>query len=419
MEHSSKSMKFLLDKVFDLHNEEKSCLQKEMNFLKQNNATLQLEIKKMKKNYLDDEKVEVLQKEIQGLKQTKYHLVQEVNQLKRSQDTTLSLNKTMFNEIETLKRELEISKIHKHQMEQKLLQERKRVMGWKQRALNERSSSISENRNGNHVLERNKTTVDVYAPMTEQFPDEAEASFGDDDDLVTSVGETEHFPRDKITVDSDSDKDSLGSPSIISNIQGASTEFTRPKVPVTFADTSSMKFETSDDLFADAISPVAYKTTKYKINMNHKEKIEACFKDKKKIEFTSSTPVCTVNKIDLPKPVLQDEGEVKPHKFKYVEVVRKKTDREKLNGYTCHECENFYANENLSHTQRKAILDRCSRHRHVSTPPPSTPDEFWEVGFPSTQEYMNKGLLDVGKGKTQAKESRLGTERQRKRIKYQ
>ena len=415
MEQSSKSMKILLEKVFDLHNEEKSSLQKENEFLKHSKETLIQELKQLKKGHLDNEKVNILQKEIQVLKQTKTNLLQEIEQLKRSEESTSNLHKTMCNEIEVLNKELISLKTYKNQMEQKLLQERKRVIGWKQKALKIENSSIDKKTTHSlfNALEQNNDSVNIYAPMTEQFADEKEASIVDDD-LVISIGETEHFPRDEITVDSDSDKESLGSPSIISNIQRESNEFRKPQVPVTFFDTSHVNFETSDDLFADTISPVSSKVT-----MNHKEKEEVSLATKTK-QFTSSTPVCTTLKKDLPKPVIPDKKDLaRRNDFKYVEVIRKKSERDKLNGYTCHECEKFYSNENLSDSQRKAILDRCSRHRYQSTPPPSTPDEFWEVGFPSTQEYIKKGLLDVGKSRTQSKESKLGTEKQRKRIKYQ
>lgn len=79
--------------------------------------------------------------------------------------------------------------------------------------------------------------------------------------------------------------------------------------------------------------------------------------------------------------------------FKFNEVVRKKGDREKLKGFDCEECRKYYASDQLTEEKLKEVLKQCSRHRHQSTPPPSTPDEFWKIGFPDTQECREKGYL--------------------------
>ena len=38
-------------------------------------------------------------------------------------------------------------------------------------------------------------------------------------------------------------------------------------------------------------------------------------------------------------------------------------------------------------------LKNVCRHKAVSSPPPSTPKDFWSIGFPDTQEYIAKGYM--------------------------
>ena len=69
--------------------------------------------------------------------------------------------------------------------------------------------------------------------------------------------------------------------------------------------------------------------------------------------------------------------------FKYTEVVRKKSEREALNGYHCPDCIAF-ANQVMQGRgaevfDREELL-RCSRHRGRFTPP-SSPAGFWELSF--------------------------------------
>uniref|UniRef100_A0A672FPJ3 DNA endonuclease activator Ctp1 C-terminal domain-containing protein n=1 Tax=Salarias fasciatus TaxID=181472 RepID=A0A672FPJ3_SALFA len=42
--------------------------------------------------------------------------------------------------------------------------------------------------------------------------------------------------------------------------------------------------------------------------------------------------------------------------------------------------------------QRRQKLAACSRHRFRYIPP-CTPDNFWEVGFPSTQTCIERGYI--------------------------
>ncbi|XP_019942773.2 DNA endonuclease RBBP8 isoform X1 [Paralichthys olivaceus] len=76
--------------------------------------------------------------------------------------------------------------------------------------------------------------------------------------------------------------------------------------------------------------------------------------------------------------------------FAHVAVVRKKDERRKLKGATCKECEIYYAH--LPEEEKQNKLSACSRHRFLYIPP-STPENFWEVGFPSTQTCIERGYI--------------------------
>ncbi|XP_060029563.1 DNA endonuclease RBBP8 isoform X2 [Erinaceus europaeus] len=85
-----------------------------------------------------------------------------------------------------------------------------------------------------------------------------------------------------------------------------------------------------------------------------------------------------------------DERENGLQNFPHIEVVRKKEDRKKLLGHTCKECEIYYAEFPAEEREKK--LASCSRHRFRYIPP-NTPENFWEVGFPSTQTCMERGYI--------------------------
>ncbi|KAM8822614.1 DNA endonuclease RBBP8 isoform 2-T6 [Spinachia spinachia] len=88
--------------------------------------------------------------------------------------------------------------------------------------------------------------------------------------------------------------------------------------------------------------------------------------------------------------------------FAHMAVVRKKDERRKLKGTTCKECELYYAH--LTEEERQVKLSACSRHRFLHIPP-STPENFWEVGFPSTQTCIERGYIKEEK-KPQARSRR-------------
>ncbi|XP_057253590.1 DNA endonuclease RBBP8 [Pezoporus wallicus] len=76
--------------------------------------------------------------------------------------------------------------------------------------------------------------------------------------------------------------------------------------------------------------------------------------------------------------------------FPHIEVIRKKEERRKLPGHTCKECEMYYAD--IPEEERAKKLASCSRHRFRYIPP-NTPENFWEVGFPSTQTCVERGYI--------------------------
>ncbi|XP_053427558.1 DNA endonuclease RBBP8 isoform X1 [Nycticebus coucang] len=85
-----------------------------------------------------------------------------------------------------------------------------------------------------------------------------------------------------------------------------------------------------------------------------------------------------------------DERETSLQNFPHIEVVRRKEERRKLLGHTCKECEIYYAD--MPAEEREKKLASCSRHRFRYIPP-NTPENFWEVGFPSTQTCMERGYI--------------------------
>jgi hypothetical protein len=69
--------------------------------------------------------------------------------------------------------------------------------------------------------------------------------------------------------------------------------------------------------------------------------------------------------------------------FKYIEVVRKKSEREALNGYDCPDCVAFVnavMSGNGANVFNRDDFLRCSRHRSRHTPP-QTPEDYWELSF--------------------------------------
>ncbi|KAJ0988147.1 hypothetical protein J5N97_006503 [Dioscorea zingiberensis] len=80
--------------------------------------------------------------------------------------------------------------------------------------------------------------------------------------------------------------------------------------------------------------------------------------------------------------------------FKFVEPVRKKSERENLKGIECNQCKKFYdavlpSNGGEGHDKESSCNHmRCEHHEGVSRhryryAPPLTPEGFWNIGFDS------------------------------------
>ncbi|KAH9626770.1 hypothetical protein KSS87_022084 [Heliosperma pusillum] len=91
-----------------------------------------------------------------------------------------------------------------------------------------------------------------------------------------------------------------------------------------------------------------------------------------------------------PDKQVQKAQKVGPKDFKFVEPVRKKAERENLNGIECKQCKKFYdavhgdgegkEGEINKHNLRCEHHDGVSRHRYRYVPP-MTPEGFWNIGF--------------------------------------
>ena len=86
-------------------------------------------------------------------------------------------------------------------------------------------------------------------------------------------------------------------------------------------------------------------------------------------------------KVGNPKKLVDPSG--KPP-FKFVEPIRKKAERENLQGATCQICQKFY-DAVLEGDAKSTVEFRCnhvdnSRHRFRYVPL-ETPQGFWNIGF--------------------------------------
>ncbi|XP_071097599.1 serine/arginine repetitive matrix protein 2-like [Haliotis cracherodii] len=80
--------------------------------------------------------------------------------------------------------------------------------------------------------------------------------------------------------------------------------------------------------------------------------------------------------------------------FAYVDVVRKKVERQQLKASSCQECYEYYKSKGCSEEEIQQQIQDCSRHR-ARYLPPSTPEHFWSIGFPDTQECEERGYIRV------------------------
>lgn len=74
-------------------------------------------------------------------------------------------------------------------------------------------------------------------------------------------------------------------------------------------------------------------------------------------------------------------------------IPRKRAERKKLPGYACSCCKDYYKCLKLNKKDLKLRLKKVSRHRGKS--PPKTPDNFWELEFPDTEECIKRGYIEA------------------------
>jgi len=97
------------------------------------------------------------------------------------------------------------------------------------------------------------------------------------------------------------------------------------------------------------------------------------------------------------------------------EVVRTKEARQKLNGFDCRECGEYYQSkleEGLSKDQIMKVLNKCSKHRGYFKPP-LTPEKFWDADIVEGDPNSPRNKTQVGvpfrnraKRRAEAKEKR-------------
>ncbi|WAR17412.1 CTIP-like protein [Mya arenaria] len=77
----------------------------------------------------------------------------------------------------------------------------------------------------------------------------------------------------------------------------------------------------------------------------------------------------------------------------HVAVVRKRDERQKLQGHDCKQCTEYYKAAGLSDAEMKEHMNKCSRHR-AKYAPPDTPPHFWSVDFIETQDCPNTEKIE-------------------------
>ncbi|RZF44287.1 hypothetical protein LSTR_LSTR006837 [Laodelphax striatellus] len=100
-----------------------------------------------------------------------------------------------------------------------------------------------------------------------------------------------------------------------------------------------------------------------------------------------------LRKADPPKPLpisnsKKEQTTANPG-FKYERgAVKKKSERLKLDGWSCDDCEKYYANmekAGMNASQIKRTMNKCSRHRNQFQRP-TTPPDFWNPKFDTSDE---------------------------------
>ncbi len=70
---------------------------------------------------------------------------------------------------------------------------------------------------------------------------------------------------------------------------------------------------------------------------------------------------------------------------------RSKEDRQKLSGFSCKDCEKYYADANLNDEQLQEAIQKCSRHRAAIAPPSDSPQEMWKLEIDDLQNKTQVG----------------------------
>uniref|UniRef100_A0A7I4YQG4 Uncharacterized protein n=1 Tax=Haemonchus contortus TaxID=6289 RepID=A0A7I4YQG4_HAECO len=74
-------------------------------------------------------------------------------------------------------------------------------------------------------------------------------------------------------------------------------------------------------------------------------------------------------------------------------VIRNKADRARMKGVTCAASKAYFDALELSPESKERRINEISRVRVVAQKMPSTPENYWEVGFPSESEQRRRGLI--------------------------
>ncbi|XP_058208254.1 protein gamma response 1-like [Rhododendron vialii] len=138
-----------------------------------------------------------------------------------------------------------------------------------------------------------------------------------------------------------------------------------------------------DDFFDTPLENI--KVLDFSKGFNLKEEVNLPYPLPRHMNFDSSD--------DETQDVNGDPGRQKPQMpdgtrgFKYIELVRKKADRENLKGIECRQCKKFFDDVLPDEGGNKQQL-RCEHHDGVSRhryrfAPPLTPEGFWNIGFES------------------------------------
>jgi len=79
-----------------------------------------------------------------------------------------------------------------------------------------------------------------------------------------------------------------------------------------------------------------------------------------------------------------------PENFKYDKVTRGRANRDLLDGKECQQCINYYSD--LPAEERAEKLRHICKHKKVYHPP-DTPECYWKLGIPDTEECLRTGLI--------------------------